>query len=106
MNSRVDRAFGADEMEVLTPGEIETHPPEDYAKAAADRVRSLFRSAGESVLAIGTVFIEVKQTLGHGGFTKWLREEFRWEPRRAQHYMTVARKLGDKPEIVFAFDVQ
>jgi hypothetical protein len=53
-----------------------------------------------NLIAVGNDLLAVKEVLPHGHFGPWLRAEFGWTERAAQHFMTVAQRFGPKSEII------
>jgi predicted transcriptional regulator len=58
------------------------------AKATAERIRSRIRG---TYVDTGRDLLAMKDRLGHGRFTAWLRAEFQMSERTARHYMGAAR---------------
>lgn len=56
-------------------------------------IKSLIRHTAQGIFEIGEKLIEVKQKLGHGYFSDWLKAEFDWGEWTARKFMQVARKF-------------
>lgn len=66
------------------------------ARAAAERIRGRMQLAAESVVEIGKMLNEQKESLGHSNFMLWIDSEFDMSQSSANKMMAVARELGDK----------
>jgi hypothetical protein len=64
------------------------------------QVRSLLRRSAEDIVEIGRQLLRAKELLAHGDFGPWLKHEFEMSERSAQNFMNVARRFGDKSEMV------
>lgn len=56
-------------------------------------IKSLIRRTAKNTMEIGQKLIEVKEELGHGRFTNWLRIEFNWSDSAARKFMQVTRQF-------------
>jgi hypothetical protein len=71
------------------------------ARNTAQKLRNCQRQASSDIIVIGADLLEVKDALGHGGFTQWLRTEFPNDKRTAQRMMQVAARIPkDKSDTV------
>jgi hypothetical protein len=70
------------------------------ADRAAQRIREYQRTSTADMLEIGNLLNEVKATLPHGAFGKWLEAEVGWTQRTAQNYMRAAEAFAGKCETV------
>ncbi|BAZ51968.1 hypothetical protein NIES4103_46270 [Nostoc sp. NIES-4103] len=58
-----------------------------------NEIKGLMRRTAQDINEIGQKLIEVKQYLGHGNFTNWLKLEFNWSVSTATKFMHVAEQL-------------
>ncbi|MFK0730095.1 MAG: DUF3102 domain-containing protein [Gloeotrichia echinulata HAB0833] len=58
-----------------------------------NQIKGLMRRTAQDIIQIGQELIEVKQYLGHGNFTNWLKFEFNWSISTATKLMHVAEQL-------------
>lgn len=58
--------------------------------AAHHRAESSMREAVEAAIECGELLTEAKSRIGHGGWGKWLQENFRASDRTARNYMRLA----------------
>ncbi|MFM7449136.1 MAG: DUF3102 domain-containing protein [Leptolyngbyaceae cyanobacterium] len=58
-----------------------------------NEIKGLMRRTAQDIIQIGQKLIEVKQHLGHGNFTNWLKFEFNWSISTATKFMHVAEQL-------------
>ena len=74
----------------------------EVAERTAEKIRQHQQRTIREIIDIGTDLIKVKEKLGHGRFTAWLRSEFgRGSDRTARNYMNAARVFGGaKAEII------
>lgn len=70
------------------------------ARKAVERIGSLQQRLMTDMIEIGRTLLEVKETVGHGHFLPWLREEFDWTERTAQNFMSAAERFGSNPKCV------
>jgi hypothetical protein len=56
------------------------------------------QQAVKHAVEAGDLLLKVKETVGHGGFTKWIEENFKGTPRHARRYMRLA-KAADQNRI-------
>ncbi len=56
-------------------------------------IRSLLRRTASGTIELGEKLIEVKQKLGYGYFSDWLKAEFSWGEWTARKLMQVARRF-------------
>lgn len=61
--------------------------------AERDKVHALFARAQQNILEIGDALINVKDTIGHGNFGRWLDAEFGWSKATAGRFMQVAEQF-------------
>lgn len=66
-------------------------PTRRLATLGALRIRGLGTTAIDAVIEIGKLLVQVKEALPHGCFGEWLYYEFKWQERKAQRLMNVAR---------------
>jgi hypothetical protein len=52
----------------------------------------------EHAVEAGVLLLKMKEAVGHGGFTKWIEENFEGKPRHARRYMRLA-KAADQNRI-------
>ncbi len=81
------------------PGQLRTLAVADMIPDAtpaehAARIRELARRSSRDIIEMGLRLRAVKDTLGHGQFTQWLREEFEWSEETARRMMRVAETFG------------
>lgn len=58
-----------------------------------NEIKGLMHRTAQDIIHIGQRLIEVKQYLGHGNFTNWLKLEFNWSISTATKFMHVAEQL-------------
>ncbi|BAY66477.1 hypothetical protein NIES22_66160 [Calothrix brevissima NIES-22] len=58
-----------------------------------NEIKGLMHRTAQDIIQIGQRLIEVKQCLGHGKFTNWLKLEFNWSISTATKFMHVAEQL-------------
>lgn len=63
------------------------------AQEHAREIKSLLRQSADHVFQIGQSLIDVKQSLPHGYFRRWLDSEFSWSESMARKFMQVARQF-------------
>lgn len=63
------------------------------AQEHAREIKSLLRQSADNVFQIGQSLIDVKRTLPHGCFRKWIDSEFSWSESAARKFMQVARQF-------------
>ncbi|PSB48487.1 DUF3102 domain-containing protein [Cyanosarcina cf. burmensis CCALA 770] len=63
------------------------------AQEHAREIKSLLRQSADNVFQIGQNLIDVKQSLPHGYFRKWIDSEFNWSESAARKFMQVARQF-------------
>ncbi len=87
------------------PASYEPIPPEDAAfiAAASERIRLRLKRSSEDIIEIGKDLAEVKKRLNHGQFGFWLENEFEMTDRTARNFIRVAKRFGDKSEIISDF---
>ncbi|MBW4635168.1 MAG: DUF3102 domain-containing protein [Iphinoe sp. HA4291-MV1] len=56
-------------------------------------IKALMRRNAQDIINIGQKLIEVKQHLGHGKFTIWLKSEFNWSVSAANKFMQVGQQF-------------
>jgi len=78
----------------------------DHVKAATERLHTLERRTGESIIEIGRTLLEVKDRIGHGYFGAWLDAEFGWSWQTANNFMNVAETFKDKFQTVGNFQAR
>lgn len=80
----------------------------DWLLVQTGIVKTLSRSAAESVIRIGMRFNEVKQRIGHGKWLAWAQSEFPWNIRTVQRFIQVAQLFSpmvmENTRQVVAFD--
>ncbi len=74
-------------------------------KTLAEKVNREHRHAQSSAqqavkhaVEAGELLLKAKEAVGHGGFTKWIEENFEGKPRHARRYMRLA-KAADQDRI-------
>ncbi len=72
---------------VLTP-EVRT-----VIQNKTSELKTLMRRSVQDIIDIGQKLIEVKEKLGHGNFSTWLKAEFGWSVRTAARFMQVATQF-------------
>lgn len=60
-------------------------------------IRTLVHRQTQDAFDIGQKLLEVKSRLGHGYFGSWLEAEFEWSWDTANHFMNVAKYIGQIP---------
>lgn len=70
------------------------------ARKAVEHIGSLQQRLITDIVEIGRTLLRVKETVGHGHFLPWLREEFDWTERTAQNFMSTAERFGPNPKCV------
>ncbi len=75
-------------------------------QAATERLHTLERRTGESIIEIGRTLLEVKEDIGHGQFGGWLDAEFGWSWQTANNFMNVAEAFRDKFQTVGNFQAR
>ena len=63
------------------------------AQEHAREIKSLLRQSADNMFQIGQSLIDVKQSLPHGCFCKWIDSEFNWSESSARKFMQVARQF-------------
>ncbi|RUT14073.1 hypothetical protein DSM107010_05560 [Chroococcidiopsis cubana SAG 39.79] len=63
------------------------------AQEHAREIKSLLRRSADNMFQIGQSLIDVKQSLPHGYFCKWIDSEFNWSESAARKFMQVARQF-------------
>ena len=58
--------------------------------------QSSARQAVKHAVEAGVLLLKVKEAVGHGGFTKWIEENFEGKPRHARRYMRLAKAADQK----------
>ena len=71
-----------------------------FVQERTERIKRLARKTIYDLIDIGHYLIEVKEKLGHGNYYNWLFAEFNWSPRSAERFMNVAKRFGDKCDIL------
>jgi phage N-6-adenine-methyltransferase len=66
----------------------------------AATIQARLKRTAEDIIAIGQDLIEVKARLSHGQFEGWLRSEFEMTQMSAVRFMQVAKRFGDKSNIM------
>jgi hypothetical protein len=64
-----------------------------FARDTAERFRDSQRRSVTDIFAIGADLLKVKEKLGYGRFTQWLKTEFPNDKRTAQRFMQVADRI-------------
>ena len=74
-----------------------------WLKTLSDKVNREHRHAQSSAqqavkhaVEAGVLLLKMKETVGHGGFTKWIEENFEGKPRHARRYMRLAKAADQK----------
>lgn len=62
----------------------------------ATAVHESLKRMHHDVFAIGRALLRVKRLLPRGAFLPWLKDEFGWDARTAQRFMSVAARLDGK----------
>lgn len=70
------------------------------ARDLAERVRSFELRVMSQIVDLGGELIRMKERLGHGRFTPWLRAEFSGKDRTAQRYMAAHEAFAGKSATV------
>jgi hypothetical protein len=65
------------------------------ANDAHERAAQSLRTATECAREAGDALIEAKAAVGHGGWSAWLKENFKAGERTAQRYMRVAKHWSE-----------
>lgn len=65
----------------------------DLVQQHTNEIKVLMHRTAQDIIQIGQRLIEVKQRLGHGNFTNWLKFEFSWSVSTATKFMHVAEQL-------------
>lgn len=71
----------------------------------AERIRTLARQTAEGIIEIGQRLAEVKETLPHGQWLRWLEQEFGWTDRTALNFVHVYDRFSAKSETVSDLNV-
>jgi len=76
-----------------------------WLKTLSDKVnrehrhaQSAARQEMKHAVEAGVLLLKMKEAVGHGGFTKWIEENFEGKPRHARRYMRLA-KAADQNRI-------
>jgi DNA N-6-adenine-methyltransferase (Dam)/Protein of unknown function (DUF3102) len=69
----------------------------------AESIRTRLKRTAEDIIAIGLDLIEAKASLQHGQFQDWLQAEFEMTQMSAVRFMQVAKRFGDKSNIMLDF---
>lgn len=92
---------GSNEMSgSITPYEQMDNEARKIARAAVQHIAGLQGRLVADIIEIGKALIGVKDAVGHGNFTPWLRVEFNWTERTAQNFMSAAERFGSNPKCV------
>jgi hypothetical protein len=76
-------------------GPLEAHPLADpFLAESAERIRMLGRRVIGDIIEIGRLLTECKERCGHGHWLPWLEQEFGWDERTAQRYMSAHALAG------------
>jgi hypothetical protein len=67
---------------------------------AAQRIKSLRRTASQHAVEIGRELLRVKERLPHGVFVKWVEKSCEFKIRAAQDLMKLAREVESNAELV------
>ena len=94
---------------VTTPAQIDDSevseaPPTTLETAAeivtlgvrANRIRQLQADVQHGIIEIGFELIAAKEEIGHGGWGRWLQNEFEWTERTARNFMAMAERFGNR----------
>lgn len=65
----------------------------DLVQNKTSELKGLMRRSAQDIIDIGQKLIEVKEQLGHGNFSTWLKAEFDWSARTAARFMQVASQF-------------
>ncbi len=69
-------------------------------RAVAERIKSLRRQATEHAVEIGRELLQVKASLPHGAFVKWVEQACEFKIRTAQDLMKLAREADSNAQLV------
>ena len=64
-----------------------------FVREQTEEIRGLMRKTAQGILDIGQKLLDIKEKLGHGNFSNWLKTEFNWSEPTAQRFMQVARQF-------------
>jgi len=76
-----------------------THTTPDLADHAAE-IRRLIGQMRFDAVEIGRHLTECRDSIGHGDWARWLKEEFGWTPRHALNFMNAYEFVRSKSEII------
>ncbi len=65
----------------------------EQVRSSADRIRERVKKTVEDIIEVGNDLLAVKEALGHGRFSPWLKAEFGWSERTAQNFISVAERF-------------
>jgi hypothetical protein len=68
----------------------------DAARAARDRIKAIKAKIHSARYEIGRDLIDMKRSLGHGNFRRWVVAELSFSLRSAENYMAAASFIADK----------
>src|SRR5262249_22194873 len=67
---------------------------------AAERIKSLRRSATEQAIEIGRELLRVKESVAHGAFVRWVEKSCEFKIRTAQNLMRLARDTEPSSKLI------
>ena len=71
-----------------------------FVQEKAQSIHARLKRTAEDVIAIGLDLIAVKVRLGHGQFLSWMKSEFEMTEMSAVRFMQVAKRFGNKSNIM------